>query len=168
MKRILVSALALAAALAAVRPTEAAIAQSTLTVTASVPAVCLITPATLDFGSYDPLGANAAPGANLDATGTVTVACTKGSNYWLGLDAGANASGGARRMIANGADYLGYQLYQDAGRTTAWGNTSGTAPAAVTAISTGVITLNVYGRVPGGQPAASGAYSDTVRSTINF
>jgi len=169
MKRILIAACAALAALVALRSARAATAQSTLTVNATVPAICIITPATLNFGTYDPVGVNAAPSANLDATATVTVACTKGSNYWLGLNTGANASGATRRMKANAADYLTYELYQDSGRTTVWGNTTGTAPAAVTAGTTGVITLTVYGRVAGGQTTTpSGAFTDTVQSTINF
>ncbi len=169
MKRTVLLTAAALAAVVAFRPARAGTAQSTLTVSANVPAICVISPATLDFGSYDPVNVNAAPSANLDATATVTVACTKGSNYWLGLNTGANASGATRRMKANAADDLTYELYQDSGRSTVWGNTSGTAPAAVTAGSTGVITLTVYGRVAGGQTTApSGAYTDSVQSTINF
>lgn len=169
MKRLLLLSVAVAASVVALRPAFAATAQSTLTVNATVPAICVISPATLSFGTYDPVGANAAVGSPLDGSATITVACTKGSNYWLGLGLGANASGTTRRMVANGSDYLAYELYQETGRSTVWGNTAATAPAAVVAASTGVVTFTVYGRIAGGLTTTpSGSFSDTVQTTINF
>ena len=57
---------------------------------------CTISTAALAFGSYDPVVTNAA--TNLDGTGTVTVACTKGLTATVGLGLGSNASGSTRRM----------------------------------------------------------------------
>lgn len=123
---------------------------------------CTIAAGTLSFGSYDPVGANAA--SPLDAQGTIAIACTRNTSYAVGLGLGSFASGATRQMAA-GAQRLAYELYSDPGRATIWSSTStvgGTAP------SIAPITLTVYGRIPRGQAAWAGSYSDTVQSTINF
>ena len=123
---------------------------------------CIIGAGTLAFGTYDPLGANAA--GPLDAQGTIQIACTRATSYAVGLGAGNFASGTTRQM-ASGAQRLPYELYTDAGRGTVW---NGTSTVSGTAPSTSPITLTVYGRIAGGQTAGAGSYSDTVQSTINF
>jgi spore coat protein U-like protein len=77
---------------------EAATAQANLTVQASVTANCDVeAPNTLDFGDYDPVVTHAS--ANLDASTTIRVRCTRGSsNVWVGLDSGSNASSSQRRL----------------------------------------------------------------------
>jgi spore coat protein U-like protein len=120
---------------------------------------CVVQPASLLFGSYDP--GSAAP---RDALGTISVACTAGTPYTVSLGLGNNAAGAIRQM-ANGAARLQYELYADAARTAVWNgvNTvSGTAP------TTSAIGLPVYGRIPPTQLVAAGGYTDTVQATINF
>ena len=58
-------------------PASAATATANLGVTATVTNNCTISTAALAFGSYDPVVANAS--TNLDGSGTVSVACTKGT-----------------------------------------------------------------------------------------
>ena len=58
-------------------PAFAGSATANLNVSASVAAVCTISTAPVAFGAYDPVVANAA--TDLNGTGTVTVACTKGA-----------------------------------------------------------------------------------------
>jgi spore coat protein U-like protein len=123
---------------------------------------CIISPGTLAFGSYDPLGANAV--APRDAQASFQIACTRNTGYTVGLGAGSYAAG-ATRQLANGAQRLQYELYTTAARNVVWNATTtvgGTAP------STSPVTLTVYGRIPGGQAASAGAYADVVQSTINF
>jgi spore coat protein U-like protein len=144
------------------RPVHAATATSSLTVTATVAKVCVLTSGTVAFGAYDPVGANAA--VPLDQSGTFTVACTRGTGYTIGLGLGNNVTGTTRRM-SSGTDFLSYELYLDAGHTTVWNATnlsSGTA-ASITPVS-----LTVYGRVAAGQNVGAGSYTDTVVSTVNF
>jgi len=81
---------------------------------------CTISTVALAFGSYDPVVANAS--TNLDGTGTVVVACTKGSTATIGLGLGSNVTGSTRRMRDGGTNYLTYELYQDSGRATVWGS----------------------------------------------
>jgi len=168
MKRTLVvfAVITLVAAGGALAATDT----TTFQVTASVTQNCTISAVALAFGPYDPIVANAA--ANLDATGGVTITCTKGSNVTIGLDAGlhsANAVGTTRAMSDGGTAYLSYELYQPGGYATVWG-ASGTAlytPAAAPSKAPRAFTIN--GRVPAGQDAAVAAlYSDTVTATVNF
>lgn len=162
MKRILPS-LAAAALVLLSSSARAATATNTLTVTATVLGVCTVDPGTLAFGSYDPTL------ANTDASGTITVHCTSGSSYWIGLGLGTNATGTTRRMAGGAAEFLTYELYRDAGRTTVWDDAA-VAPSLANNAAPGysAYTATVYGRVPGGQVVSTGNYADTVTMTVNF
>jgi spore coat protein U-like protein len=147
---------------------QAANAQANLNVSANVSNNCTISTAPVAFGAYDPVGANAA--AALDASGTVTIACTKGATATIGLDTGLNASGGARRMSDGAAtpSYLTYEIYQNAGRTTLWGNAAPDLVSPVAAPSKAARSFTAFGRVPANQDVPAGAYADTVTATVNF
>jgi spore coat protein U domain-containing protein, fimbrial subunit CupE1/2/3/6 len=141
---------------------EAATATSNLAVTAAVVQNCTITAGTVAFGNYDPVGTN---NVNpLNANGTVTVRCTRGSNATIGLGNGLNFSGG-RRMSDGGTNYLSYGLYSDSPGGTAW---TDAATVAYNALNFSPQNLTVYGQVSAGQDVAVGNYSDTVVATITF
>jgi spore coat protein U-like protein len=163
MKRLLlVSAATLCALLA--RPARAGSATNTLTVNATVLGICTIDPATLAFGNYDST-------ANLDVSTNITVHCTQGSSYWIGLGLGSNFTGTTRRMANGGTNYLTYELYRDNARTQVWNNADpAPTPPHSSAGSPGytAYTTPVYGRVPLGQIAAMGGYTDSVVMTVNF
>jgi spore coat protein U-like protein len=145
---------------------EAGSATANLTVTAAVGANCTISTAPVAFGAYDPIVANAS--TNDDATGSVIVACTKGSTVTIGLGLGLNVSGSQMRMKDATTDYLNYALYQDSGRATVWG-TSGVGLYSPTAApDKNSRTFTVYGRIPSGQDVPAGSYTDTVVATVNF
>ena len=153
---ILAAGLAPAAALAATATTS-------FTVSATVIGACSISAAPLVFGNYNPTG-----GTNLDATTTLVVLCTSGTSYAVGLDAGAGTGASvASRKMAFLANTLTYSLYQDATHATVWGNTVGSDTVAGTA---GLLptTLTVYGRVPSGQNAPTGVYTDIVQVTLTY
>jgi spore coat protein U-like protein len=137
-----------------------------LAVSATVSVNCTVTAGTLAFGSYDPVIANAS--SNLDASGTFTIACTKNaSGVTIDVGQGGNYSSG-RRMAASG-NYLSYQMYSDAARTSIWGSTSGGSVVNMSApVSKAAVTYTVYGRIAGGQDVPAGSYSDTVVATVNF
>jgi spore coat protein U-like protein len=151
--------------MAAAGGASAATATANLAVSATVTNNCTISTAPLAFGSYDPVAANAA--SNLDGTGTVIVACTKGTAATIGLGLGSNASGSTRRLT-DGANYLTYELYQDAPRATVWGNAGADLYSPGAAPSKASRNFTVYGRVPANQDVPSGNYSDTVVATVNF
>ena len=151
---------------------HAASASSSFPVSAAVAAVCSISTANLNFGNYDPIGANAA--TPLDIDGSVTVTCTKGSQVWIDLNPGthaASAVGTTRAMQSGASDFLSYELFSNAGRTTVWGvgnppGGSGFAPAL--AANKNPRSFTIFGRVPAAQDSAVGNYTDTVQATVNF
>ena len=91
---------------------HAATATANLGVAATVTNNCTISTVALTFGSYDPVVANAS--ANLDGTGTVVVACTKGATATIGLGNGGNYSGGARHMV-DGSNFLSVRAVSRSG-----------------------------------------------------
>jgi spore coat protein U-like protein len=145
---------------------SAATATANLGVSATVTNNCTISTAALAFGSYDPVVANASN--NLDGTGTVIVACTKGATATIGLGLGGNASGTTRRMRDGGTNYLTYELYQDSGRATVWSEAGAGLLSPSAAPSKAPRNFTVYGRVTSNQDVPAGNYSDTVVATVNF
>jgi spore coat protein U-like protein len=145
---------------------DAATASASLNVNATVANNCTISTSALAFGVYDPLVANAS--TNLDGTGTITIACTKGATSTIALNLGSNASGSSRRMTDGSSNYLTYEMYQDSTRSTVWGSSGAaqfTPPAAPSKTARNFI---VYGRIPSSQDIPAGNYVDTVTATVNF
>jgi spore coat protein U domain-containing protein, fimbrial subunit CupE1/2/3/6 len=150
---------ALAAALLSTAA-RAATATNTFAVTAQVAAKCTVSTSDIAFGSYDPTA-----GVDLDAQGSLTVTCTKGTSFTVGLDNGTSAISGTRQMSGAG-DVLGYELYSDSTRTTVWTNAA--MPASQDAAGKAGNLLYVYARIPAGQYPTAGSYSDTVTVTVNY
>ena len=155
----------------------AGVGTSSFTAQASVNTNCTILTTPVAFGGYDPIGAHRS--ANLDATGSIIVACIKGTAPTIALDLGSNASGSARRMRdAPSGDFLGYELYQPPSNTPAtpcsfpgavvWGTAGANLFTATSAPNKNPRTYNVCGSVPAGQNPSIGTYSDTVIATVNF
>jgi spore coat protein U-like protein len=147
-------------------PAFAGSATANLNVSASVSAVCTISTATVAFGAYDPVVTNAA--TDLNGTGTLTVACTKGASATIDLGVGGNLSGGSRRMTS-GIDFLNYALYKDAARTQVWGTgMAGGTTLTYNSASKASTNLTVYGKVSQAQDVTVGSYTDVVVATINY
>jgi spore coat protein U-like protein len=135
-------------------------------VSANVVRKCTITAQPLAFGNYDPVQGNYT--SPLDAQTTLTVACTKGTAVSIGMDNGTNAQGQNRRMAGGAASFLGYQVYKDPSHNQVWGDTGGGLLNGGIAPSRDPRQFTVYGRVPGGQDVAEGAFQDTVVVTVQF
>lgn len=74
-------------------------------------------------------------------------------------------------MSGPGADFVGYELYRDSGRTQRWGNDTAGGSNTVNgsgASQTNPTVLTVYGRVPAQGASEPGAYSDTVTVTLTY
>lgn len=143
-------------------------ATGNLNVSALVNQNCAASSPTLDFGSYNPITTNAT--ANLDSATTITVSCALDDNVRLGFDLGSNATGGhcgpsPQRCMANGSSYLNYNIY--ASSTDRSAGTPWTAPVTET-VGGGSATISIYGRVPGGQDAIVGVYTDSVVATVYY
>jgi spore coat protein U-like protein len=150
----LISGLPLAQAYAATTTT-------TFTVTATVAAGCTVSATNLAFGTYSE--------TQIDATSTITTNCSNGSPYNIGLNPGTatGATVTTRKMTGPASALLNYSLFSDSGRTTNWGNTVGTDT--VPSTGTGAAqNFTVFGRLPGSQFVAIGAYTDTITVTVTF
>lgn len=154
--------IAAAAALLATGPAYAGTATTTFQVTATVASNCGISATNLGFGTYH-------TDVQLDGTSTVTVTCTSGLAYNVGLDKGLNGADVTHRAMNSGTNLLNYALYSDSSRTLNWGNTVGTDTVAGTGNGTGQ-ALTVYGRIPAVQPTyvPAGSYADTITATVSF
>ena len=141
---------------------------TTMSVSATVSNNCTVNAGALSFGAYDPVSANAT--TPLNATSTVTLTCTNGAATTIRLNQGINPLTGSTatvplRQLAATTNRLRYYIYQDAARTTAWGDS--TAGKAFTGTGTAV-AISVYGSIAAGQNVPAGSYGDTVTVTVNF
>lgn len=133
---------------------------------------CAITPGSINFG------AAALPIDFAEATSQMSLICTTGMTYTVGLGPGDNAVAGRRQMrIENTSNLLAYDIYF-AGNTTPWGTAEGTrvmSSQAVSGPSAGMAdgtTAHVFpyrARVyPDQTPPPAGAYKDKVIINVQF
>lgn len=133
----------------------------TLTITLVVSNDCTITAPSVNFGSAPLVSGFPTVAQNL------SLLCTKGMTYTVGLSAGNNAAGG-RRQMASGAQRLAYDIFK--GDATVWGSTGSTradgpAPADGTTVQTIPYTARIYTNQT--TPAA-GSYTDSVVVDVSF
>jgi spore coat protein U-like protein len=154
-------------ALVAAGTAGAATRTGNIAVTATVVNNCLLTTATMAFGTYTP-GAG-----NRNANGQIRVLCANGMPYAIGLGAGlAPGATETNRSMHNGAALLAYQLFRNPPRTQNWGQAL--AADRVNGTGNGMTNDNVHiirGRIPdsaGNQTVPGGNYTDTVLVTITY
>ncbi|RCL24728.1 hypothetical protein C6A77_15740 [Pseudomonas sp. AFG_SD02_1510_Pfu_092] len=106
---------------------------------------------------------------------SLSVSCTKGSNYTVGLDDGQNVAGGRRRMKSAASGYLAYDIFKSASAVR-WGSlgaarrASGDAdvnPGAGTGTGSQVFNYNAKVYTDQATPPA-GAYTDSVILDVQF
>ena len=142
---------------------QAATSTATMPVTITIQNACnvsSVSPTTLNFGTQGPLT------AAVNQTSTITVTCTSGAPYNIGLDGGSSANVNARVMV-NGTNSVGYQLYSNSSHTTVWGNTIGTNTVPGTGNGT-TQAYTVYGQVPAQTTPPAGTYNDTINVTVTY
>ncbi|MEX0732662.1 MAG: spore coat U domain-containing protein [Aquisalimonadaceae bacterium] len=141
----------------------AAEATDSFTVGAEVSGTCTVTATDLDFGTVDVTATG-----NTDATSTISVTCTSGTDYDIGLDGGGAGDVGNREMSDGATGILEYALYSDSGHSVDWGDVIDTDTVADTGTGT-ADDHTVYGRVPDGQTTVTaGSYSDTINVTVTY
>jgi spore coat protein U-like protein len=141
---------------------------ATFNVTLTLQANCGITANPLNFGTAGVLS------TAINQQSTLSITCTNTTPYNVGLDAGTvTGSTVTSRLMAgtatgNTGTTVGFQLYQDSGHATVWGNTQGTNTVAGT--GTGAAqTINVYGQVPSqGTTPKPDTYQTTITATVYF
>lgn len=99
---------------------------STIPVTLVVTNDCTITAPNVNFGSA------ASVAGFSPVTGSVSLMCTKGMSYTVGLSAGAQPAANGRRQMASGSQYLQYDIYSG-GTGTVWGDATNRVSSAAAA-----------------------------------
>ncbi|MCU7241039.1 Csu type fimbrial protein [Pseudomonas peradeniyensis] len=106
---------------------------------------------------------------------SVSVSCTKGSNYTVGLDDGQNVSGGRRRMKSSANNYLAYDIFKSAG-VVRWGSVGAARrsssdaevnPGAGTGTGSQVFNYNAKVYTDQATPPAA-TYTDSVILDVQF
>jgi spore coat protein U-like protein len=143
-------------------PTSPNTSTASFTVTATVLASCTVSATNLSFGTTGTLT------SNIDSTSSISVTCSNGSPYQVGLNAG-NGSGATvtNRKMTLSSTTVNYALYSNSSRTTNWGNTAGTDTVGGTGTGSAQ-SLTVYGRVPSQSTPAPGTYTDTIVVTVTY
>ncbi len=137
-----------------------------ITVTLVVTNDCsTLTTPVLDFGSA------ALVSGFSDVRQTISITCTKGSVYTVGINNGNYASGGARNL-ANGSSRLRYEIYKGTGndRWGVSGNERWPSGASTSQSSDGLLRTYAYtARILSGQATPPpGNYSDTLVVDVAF
>jgi spore coat protein U-like protein len=142
----------------------AATTSTSFTVSATVVNNCTTSATALSFGNYDPTS-----GSDTSGTNTVTVTCTNGDAYTIALNGGTTSGGSIsqRKMTDGASHYLNYNIFQNAGHTTLWGD--GTTGNTLSGTGTAVAqNYTGYGSITASQTVPSGSYTDTITVTITF
>ena len=148
------------------QPAMASTTTATMPVAATVIATCVVAATPLVFGNYTSSTATAT-----ETTATITVNCTPGAAYEVGLDGGQNGNTTTRKMKGSaGTDMLNYGIFSNSGHTQNWGALG----SADTVKGTGLggtsqdQLLTVYGRIPAGAVTPVGVYTDVVTVTVSY
>jgi spore coat protein U-like protein len=116
------------------------------------------------FGPYNVFGTG-----HVETTGQISWRCPGNTPVavQITISSGDNRDGISRRL-AQGGEFLRYDLYLDAARTLVWGD--GTYGGSYTAVypGGGWVRIAIYARIPKEQDVAVGVYADTVTVVINF
>lgn len=118
----------------------------------------------VDFGSH------VHEDTNIDAQGDLTIKCTNGTAYSIGLDNGLHFDNGntVRQMSGAGAGNTGelipYTLYLNANHSTEWTTAS---PLSGTGMGQNEVKA-IYGQVANLTNAKAGQYLDTVTATVTY
>lgn len=141
----------------------------TLNVSLTVSNDCQITTPNISFASAPVVAGFGTVNQSL------SVSCTKGSNYTVGLDDGQNVSGGRRRMKSSANNYLAYDIFKSAGAVR-WGSVGAARrsssdaevnPGAGTGTGSQVFNYNAKVYTDQATPPAA-TYTDSVILDVQF
>lgn len=143
----------------------------TQTVTLQVQNDCSIHAPALDFGTAPLAGSFSA------VNRTISIRCSAGTEYSVGLSNGNHFAGGSRRMRRGASgDYLRYEIFRDASSQNRWGELAGERRSSTTAdLNPGVYDGNVQQDFtyraqidPAQDTPAAGLYTDSIVLDIEF
>ena len=139
-------------------------ASAPFTVLAHNNSSCNISTTSMSFGTRADL--NSAQ----TASNQISVTCTNGVKYSLGLNNGSNGgTSPTNRLMANSASgqKISYGIFQNSSLTQQWGSTAGADMISGTA--TGLTQVyNAYGQIPVQSTPLGGSYADTVVITLTY
>lgn len=117
----------------------------------------------VDFGSHK------STETDITAEGGLTVNCTNGTPYDIGLDNGSNFGDGQRKMkSAATGELVGYELFRDTARSQTWGSNAGENTLHATGTGANE-NVPVYGKVIiAGSNLKAGDYIDAVTATVTY
>jgi spore coat protein U-like protein len=156
----------LAAATLAIGNAGATTATSSLTVQVTIVNSCTVTTPTLNFGA----AVNSLIAAiSVSVTGNVT--CTGTSPVTVSFSTGAGTY--VQRKMTNGAPFVNYNIYKEAGHINVLGDGTGaTVTIPLTPSGGNVVAANdqfgIFGQTNAGQAVANGTYTDTITATVTF
>ena len=147
------------------------IALSLLSGAGGAATICSLATGNVAFGIYDVFNPR-----SLDTNSAVLITCTRDGgpqtiNVSVSIGPGENSSSTAsRKMRAPGGDLLDYNLFQNAGMTSVWGQNSGvdavTQTLRIPNKSSVQLSLMIFGRIPAGQDVMKGTYADNTVVTL--
>lgn len=150
---------------------NAATATGTFDVLLTIEETCSVT---AGAGSNIDLGAVDSTTTNIAGSSAISVTCTKGTPYFIGLAPSGGSTDGSGTMApttAGNTDEVPYQLQQTAGLGgAAWGNTATTLSEGNGVAGSGsgaAQSHNVYALAPSANFTAD-SYRDTVTVNVNY
>lgn len=133
-----------------------------LQVTGTVLSACRVSATPINFGTASLLR------NGVDAQGTISVTCSRGTPFAIKLGGGNAAATDprSRSLRQSSGALVTYGIFQDAARTIPWGNqeSNDLNVAAATGLTQ---VFPAFGRVPA-QRATPGTYSDTVLVEVTY
>ncbi|WP_206956029.1 Csu type fimbrial protein [Trinickia acidisoli] len=142
-------------------------ATAQFTVSLTLQGNCTISANPLNFGT------NGVLSSAVNQQTTVSVTCTNTTPYNVGLDGGTvSGSTVTSRLLAgtasgNTSTTVGFQLYQDSGHSTVWGNTQGSNTVGGTGTGSAQ-SITIYGQVPAQTTPQPDTYQTTITATVYF
>jgi len=132
----------------------------------TVSAVCTVSTAPADFGTYNVLLAGAH-----DIVSSITVGCNETPPPDVTISIGPSPNSGSfdpRQMkLSGGSEYIDYNLYIDSGRTQIWGDGTGSTFTLTDKVFKKRDWVpTVYGRIPPEQDVSVGTYNESLTVTI--
>ncbi|HSP14437.1 MAG TPA: spore coat protein U domain-containing protein [Thermoanaerobaculia bacterium] len=125
-----------------------------------------VQPTAVNFGTYSVFSTS-----TLTTTTNFAFRCTPNLYARLMLSQGRSGVYVPSRIMANGANTVGYNVYLDAGGTQIWGDASGGSVSYDVYNSTPQnkdFTDSMYGIAPPGGDVAAGTYTDTIVAVLGY
>lgn len=138
-------------------------ATASIAVNLVVESGCTLSAADLDFGTTSVLT------SAITADTTVSVTCTNGTPYNIGINEGdvAGSTTTTRLMGGGNSETVSFTLWQDSALSTNWGSVQGTNTYAGTGTGASQ-TVTVYGKVPAQTTPSASTYKTTLTASVYY